>query len=489
DKNDSIDKLFDEGNDDVSEETIARDASKVAAEKTKKKRKRKVVGDASGSSFPPKRIREDHPAAASNIGESLLLLSVTWFRMVLVFRASPAADVPVTTVIVTTTVTTNAYAVPPPKDRVVSKNLKIFRDSASAGGANADAAGTSKLNEPADSSDSFYASQDLDSETLRITYYCQLKVNAARHNLLLLESSNEKSLGEDASKQERIEAIDADEDITMVNVQADAKMFNADKDLGGEEDKDKGIMVEEPVKHKKKDQIRLDEEATLKLQAEFDEEQRLARERERERAQKEQEANIALIETWDDVQAKIDVDHQLAERLEEEQQQELIDEEKATFFITELVQRKEKEKRAGEELIQKRTKKQNVEDDKKTAKLKQLMKIILDKEKVAIDATPLAVKSLGIVDWKIHKERKKIYYQNIRDDGKSKMYMFFSQMLKSFDREDLEDLYKLVFMLVEETYLLTPSILTMMPKKKLQSDYYSEMAYQLLKLIRKQLKK
>nr|GEW91517.1 hypothetical protein [Tanacetum cinerariifolium] len=38
-----------------------------------------------------------------------------------------------------------------------------------------------------------------------------------------VESSNdEESLGEDASKQERIEAIDADEDITLVNVQDDA---------------------------------------------------------------------------------------------------------------------------------------------------------------------------------------------------------------------------------------------------------------------------
>nr|GEU71625.1 retrovirus-related Pol polyprotein from transposon TNT 1-94 [Tanacetum cinerariifolium] len=50
------------------------------------------------------------------------------------------------------------------------------------------------------------------------------------------------------------------------------------------QDKGKGIMVEEPLKHKKKDQIRIDEEAALKLQArlqvEFDEEQRLARERE-----------------------------------------------------------------------------------------------------------------------------------------------------------------------------------------------------------------
>nr|GFC00219.1 hypothetical protein [Tanacetum cinerariifolium] len=58
-------------------------------------------------------------------------------------------------------------------------------------------------------------------------------------------------------------------------------------------DKGKGIMIEEPVKPKKKDQIMLDEEAAKRLQAEFDEEERLAR----ERAQKEQKANIALIET------------------------------------------------------------------------------------------------------------------------------------------------------------------------------------------------
>nr|GFA80999.1 hypothetical protein [Tanacetum cinerariifolium] len=43
--------------------------------------------------------------------------------------------------------------------------------------------------------------------------------------------------------------------------------------------KSKGIMIEEPVKPKKKDQIRLDEEDAIKLQDKFDEEERLARER------------------------------------------------------------------------------------------------------------------------------------------------------------------------------------------------------------------
>ncbi|GJX16849.1 hypothetical protein Tco_0217681 [Tanacetum coccineum] len=100
-------------------------------------------------------------------------------------------------------------------------------------------------------------------------------------------------------------------------------------------------------------------------------------------------------------------------------------------------------KRAGEELEQESTKKQNVDKDKDTAELQSLMKVIPDEEEVAINVVPLATKSPSIVDWKIHKEGKKSYYQIVRADGKSQMYRVFSQMLKSFTREDLEDLYKL----------------------------------------------
>ncbi|GJW73501.1 hypothetical protein Tco_0132871 [Tanacetum coccineum] len=111
-------------------------------------------------------------------------------------------------------------------------------------------------------------------------------------------------------------------------------------------------------------------------------------------------------------------------------------------FRAELV--KGKEKRAGAVLIQENAKKQKVDDDKEIAELKHCLEIILDEEEVTIDAILLAVKSPRIVDWKIHKEGKKSYYQIIRADGKSQMYMVFSRMLKSFDMEDLEDLYKLV---------------------------------------------
>ncbi|GJR63998.1 hypothetical protein Tco_0010063 [Tanacetum coccineum] len=111
-------------------------------------------------------------------------------------------------------------------------------------------------------------------------------------------------------------------------------------------------------------------------------------------------------------------------------------------FRTELVEGKEK--REGEELIQESSKKQKVDDEKETVELKQCLEIIPDEEEVTIDAIPLAVKSPSIVGWKIHKEERKSYYQIMRANGKSQIYMIFSHMLKSFSREDLEDLYKLV---------------------------------------------
>ncbi|GKF94731.1 hypothetical protein Tco_0284431, partial [Tanacetum coccineum] len=58
------------------------------------------------------------------------------------------------------------------------------------------------------------------------------------------------------------------------------------------QDKGKGKMIEREKPMKKKELIMLDEEIASKLQAEFDEEERLAR----EKAEKEQEANVAMIE-------------------------------------------------------------------------------------------------------------------------------------------------------------------------------------------------
>ncbi|GKD50898.1 hypothetical protein Tco_1279874 [Tanacetum coccineum] len=187
-------------------------------------------------------------------------------------------------------------------------------------------------------------------------------------------------------------------------------------------------------------------------------------------------------------------------------------------------------------MMSKQAKKQKVDDDKETTELKRLIEIIPKEEEVAIDAILLAVRTL-IITWKIHKEGEKSYYQIQRAGGKTQTYLVFGHMLRTFDKEDLEDLWKLVkakygstrpvedydlvlwndlknmfkpniedtiwrrqdgykviewrlydscgvqflrmqsvqiFMLVEKTYPLTPPTLTIMLNRKLKSDHYNE---------------
>ncbi|GJV07892.1 hypothetical protein Tco_1345548 [Tanacetum coccineum] len=190
------------------------------------------------------------------------------------------------------------------------------------------------------------------------------------------------------------------------------------------QDKSKGKMVElEPVKKmSKKDLLRLDEEHAFKLQAKKEEE-RLAR----EKAQQVNEANIA----WDYVQAKIEVDYQLAQRLQAQEQEELSDLEKARLFVQFLEQRRKHfaAKRVEEKRNRPPTRAQQVPDDG---------------DDLTIDASPLSTKSPTIVDYKIFKEGKKSYFQIIREYGNSHMYLTFGKMLKNFYKEDLEVLWSTV---------------------------------------------
>ncbi|GJU68040.1 putative ribonuclease H-like domain-containing protein [Tanacetum coccineum] len=78
------------------------------------------------------------------------------------------------------------------------------------------------------------------------------------------------------------------------------------------------------------------EQETKRLQAQFDEEAKIAN----EEALTTKEANLALTEEWNNIQAKIDVDYELAQRLLAEEQEELTDAEKAKLFIQLLEARK-----------------------------------------------------------------------------------------------------------------------------------------------------
>ncbi|GJW84240.1 hypothetical protein Tco_0157385 [Tanacetum coccineum] len=120
--------------------------------------------------------------------------------------------------------------------------------------------------------------------------------------------------------------------------------------------------------------------------------------------------------------------------------------------------------------------KANIDDDQEATKMKELMEIVLDEEELSIDAIPLATKP-----------------------------PIFSAMLKSFDREDLETLWKLtvdvvwrnqlgkkvliwklidscgvhfvrmqdmhIYMLVEKRYPLKPSTIEAVLNRKLQADH------------------
>ncbi|GKD83012.1 hypothetical protein Tco_1349851 [Tanacetum coccineum] len=155
-----------------------------------------------------------------------------------------------------------------------------------------------------------------------------------------------KKIGEDASKQGRIDAIDADEEITLVSVhdmnvstgekvaEEVVEVINTDKliidaaqvstagdivsaattttatittvdditlaqaleEMKSTKPKKKGIVIQELGKFTTKISSQLSSQQSQD-NAEFDEEERLAR----EKAEKEKEANIALIETWDDI--------------------------------------------------------------------------------------------------------------------------------------------------------------------------------------------
>ncbi|GJW47375.1 hypothetical protein Tco_0079021 [Tanacetum coccineum] len=102
-------------------------------------------------------------------------------------------------------------------------------------------------------------------------------------------------------------------------------------------DKGKAKMVEPEKPLKKKYQIAIDEEVArnleAQLQAELEEEERISR-------LKEEKANIALLESWDNTQVIMDTDFHLAQQIQTEEQEQLSIEEKSTLFVELLKKRK-----------------------------------------------------------------------------------------------------------------------------------------------------
>ncbi|GKA09933.1 hypothetical protein Tco_0689366 [Tanacetum coccineum] len=164
-----------------------------------------------------------------------------------------------------------------------------------------------------------------------------------------VESLEDKdSLGdhEDASKQGRsIEDIDKNADVSLVNNtqgRSDNEGMFDINDLYSDE-----VNVDMPVGEKQEQSAKeievdtsvedIDENLARSLQAQLEaeliEEERLAR-------KKKEEANIALIESWDNTQAMMEADFELAQRLQTEEQGKITIEERSRLFVELMNKRK-----------------------------------------------------------------------------------------------------------------------------------------------------
>ncbi|GKB54106.1 hypothetical protein Tco_0904859, partial [Tanacetum coccineum] len=112
-------------------------------------------------------------------------------------------------------------------------------------------------------------------------------------------------------------------------------------------DKGKGVLVEEepekPEKVKRKDQGLAQIESDAELAQRLHEEELAELDRAKKEKQKQEEAtNAALAEEFDEIQARMDVDHELAVRLTHEEQEKYTIEERATL-LAEYFERRKKQ--------------------------------------------------------------------------------------------------------------------------------------------------
>ncbi|GJX56628.1 ribonuclease H-like domain-containing protein [Tanacetum coccineum] len=287
--------------------------------------------------------------------------------------------------------------------------------------------------------------------------------------------------------------------------------------------KGKGVLEEEPkpVKVKSKDQgeaqIERNVEIALTVQVELDEEARLERQRQ------EQASLNYIANLYDEVQERIDANHELAIRRTQEEQEKYTVDERVTLLVEYFENRKKQlaEERAAaiknkpltksqlrslmmttlniqedERLIQKMNKKvDGVHEEKvleepdstkvevkqegnkestrkrpgKRLKMKATKKSRMQKTDSDLEEEEhlntflkLVPDEEGIIDYEVMEKRfpiinweskfyhldrhgaECIYYRIFRSDESSRWIKTFSEMVKMFDRLDLEELYNLV---------------------------------------------
>nr|GEU98444.1 hypothetical protein [Tanacetum cinerariifolium] len=183
-------------------------------------------------------------------------------------------------------------------------------------------------------------------------------------------------------------------------------------------DKGKEILVEEPKPLKKQSQIKQDEAYARELEAELNK-------------------NI----DWDEMDyfkgMTYDGIHPVFEKMFNSN----------VVFLLKTKEQMDAEdsrvlKRISESQEDKAAKKQKL--DEEVEELRKHLMIVPNKDDdVYTKATPLALK-VPIVDYEIYTKNNKPYYKIKRADGSHQLYLSFLSMLRNFDREDLDVLWKLV---------------------------------------------
>nr|GEZ75722.1 hypothetical protein [Tanacetum cinerariifolium] len=174
-------------------------------------------------------------------------------------------------------------------------------------------------------------------------------------------------------------------------------------------DKGKGILIEAPKPIKKKDQIEMDAEYARKLQEEIN--------KEHEEAYKNIDWNTAL----DHVQSKEPQYIKRYHGMKKKPQTESEARKNMIFYL------------------------KNTEGYKMDffKGMKKRLEIVQDEDDdVFVEATPLAQK-VPIVDYQIVVIDNKPKYKIIRADDTHQLYISFTTLLKNFNREDLETLWKI----------------------------------------------
>nr|GEV49288.1 hypothetical protein [Tanacetum cinerariifolium] len=294
-----------------------------------------------------------------------------------------------------------------------------------------------------------------------------------------VKSSEDEGLGEeDASKQGRIANIDVNEDLYLFNVHKDKDIFGVNDSDGDEVIVEDAKMLFDVADDLRGEEMFVSQEVTFKESAKLktttassrpkakgivihDQEQaptptvssqQPSQIKDKRRGKMIEPEPVKRLSKKDQL-AKINVDYELAQRLQVEEQDELTDPEKAKLFMEFLEKRRKffAAKRSEEKRNRTPTRAQqrtimctylkNIDG----WKLKSLKKKYFAKIQELFDKAMKKVNTF--IDFRtelVEESSKKAEAEITQKDGNSHMYLTFSKMLKNFDREDMEVLWRLV---------------------------------------------